>query len=174
LPGAALDQLGAMLAGIHRIHLGLREVVPAFAPFYELDRIAPPPATKRPDLWHRAIDAVTRAPVPARSIFMHRDFHPGNTLWRRGRLTGVVDWTLASWGPPAADLAHLRANLGIDQGVAAADRAAAAFVAAGGDVADRRYWDIAMLLDMIGDLYDDLAEGEGLERVQRYLAALLD
>jgi hypothetical protein len=27
---------------------------------------------------------------------------------------------------------------------------------------------------MIGDLDDDLAEGEGVERVERYLAALLD
>jgi hypothetical protein len=31
-----------------------------------------------------------------------------------------------------------------------------------------------MLLDMIGGLDDDLAEGEGLERAERYLAALLD
>ena len=43
--------------------------------------------------------------------FIHRDYHPGNTLWAEGRLTGVVDWVGGSWGPPSVDLGHMRLNL---------------------------------------------------------------
>jgi hypothetical protein len=46
---------------------------------------------------------------------------PGNTLWARGRLTGVVDWSYGSWGPPAVDAAHLRWNLALAFGPEAAD-----------------------------------------------------
>ena len=42
---------------------------------------------------------------------MHRDFHPGNVLWRRGMVTGVVDWQAACTGPAVADVAHCRVNL---------------------------------------------------------------
>ena len=31
--------------------------------------------------------------------------------WSRGLLTGMVDWTQASWGPPELDLGHMRWNL---------------------------------------------------------------
>ena len=44
--------------------------------------------------------------------FIHRDFHPGNTLWEGAELTGVIDWTTGSRSPAAVDLGHLRWNLG--------------------------------------------------------------
>lgn len=47
---------------------------------------------------------------------IHRDYHPENTLCWAGRLTGVVDWTQASYGPPALDVAHMRWNLAADHG----------------------------------------------------------
>src|SRR3954471_10819028 len=37
-------------------------------------------------------------------------FSPGNLLWRRGRITGVVDWQSACVGPPSVDIGHCRAN----------------------------------------------------------------
>ena len=64
----------------------------------------------------------------------------------------MVDWTSASWGPPAADLAHLRVNLVVDVSVAAADDARAAFERAGGDVAGARHHDIRTLFDFLSDL----------------------
>ena len=33
---------------------------------------------------------------------------PENTLWSRRRLTGIVDWTQASSGPPGLDVGHMR------------------------------------------------------------------
>jgi aminoglycoside phosphotransferase (APT) family kinase protein len=44
-------------------------------------------------------------------VFIHRDFHPGNVLWRRGRVTGVVDWASASISPACVDVGHCRGNL---------------------------------------------------------------
>ena len=49
-------------------------------------------------------------PLPEQRCFIHRDFHPGNLLWRRRRLTGVVDWESASVGPPDVDVGHCRLN----------------------------------------------------------------
>jgi len=65
-------------------------------------------ADRRP--WERAIEVASKPLSDTLSTFIHRDYHPGNALWSGGRLTGIVDWTGASWGPPAADLAHLHAR----------------------------------------------------------------
>jgi len=46
---------------------------------------------------------------PAR-CFIHRDYHPGNVLWKRSRVAGVVDWQSACIGPPSVDIGHCRAN----------------------------------------------------------------
>lgn len=38
---------------------------------------------------------------------IHGDFQPGNVLYARGRLTGVVDWDLATVGPQGIDVGWL-------------------------------------------------------------------
>lgn len=48
---------------------------------------------------HPWVDGDTR-------VFNHGDFHPGNLLWSRGRLTGVVDWSAARVGYAAGDVAY--------------------------------------------------------------------
>lgn len=53
---------------------------------------------------------------------IHGDFHPGNTVWRRGRLSGIVDWSAARIGPRAYDLAYCRADVALLAGYRAADR----------------------------------------------------
>jgi aminoglycoside phosphotransferase (APT) family kinase protein len=58
--------------------------------------------------------AIAEAGTPADAgpaVFTHRDFHPGNVLWSRGRVTGVVDWPTASVGPAVVDVGHCRTNL---------------------------------------------------------------
>ena len=50
--------------------------------------------------------------VPANDhVFIHRDFYPGNVLWNRRHVSGVVDWEAASIGPRSVDVAHCRINL---------------------------------------------------------------
>ena len=44
----------------------------------------------------RVWPTVARRPA----TLLHDDYHPGNVLWSRGRLTSVVDWTGAGFGDP--------------------------------------------------------------------------
>ena len=74
---------------------------------------------------------------------VHHDLHPGNTLWRRGRITGVVDWPLAGRGYPAYDRAYLRLDVSLCQGRAAGDALAAAS-RAHGIPDDHPAWDLVV------------------------------
>jgi len=53
---------------------------------------------------------------------VHGDYWPGNTVWRHGRLTAVVDWTSAKVGDPRDDLAQCRFDLAMIHGLQAAER----------------------------------------------------
>ena len=87
-------------------------------------------------------------PPDDRACFIHRDYHPGNTLWTGGRLTGVVDWIGGSWGPPSVDLGHMRVNLTADLGLAVADRFLAAHRALTG-FDHHPWWDVAATVDVV-------------------------
>jgi aminoglycoside phosphotransferase (APT) family kinase protein len=111
--------------------------------------------------WRRAAALATEPPPPGRICLIHRDYHPGNTLWQDGRLTGVVDWTQASIGPAAVDVAHMRWNLALDHGLAAAAR----FLELVGRGSDQSYWDVVTVLDVLPEL-PAAAVGE----LERYVA----
>lgn len=53
--------------------------------------------------------------------FVHDDFWPGNTVWRYGRLLGVIDWTSAELGDPRADVSQCRADIALSLGGDEAD-----------------------------------------------------
>jgi len=53
---------------------------------------------------------------------VHGDYWPGNTVWRRGRLWAIVDWTSAKVGDPRDDIAQCRFDLAMIQGSEAAAR----------------------------------------------------
>jgi aminoglycoside phosphotransferase (APT) family kinase protein len=173
LSPAAVASLGGMLARIHGVDGRLRAVTFPFYPFWDGDPSDIPAATRRRDLWERAMDIAARPPAPGPDTFLHRDFHPGNIVWRDDAITGVLDWTGACWGPPEADLGHLRVNLAADHGISEADAARRAWLAAGGEPVDPVHWDVRMLLDWLPDLDDAYARGPGLDRLERYLADLL-
>jgi len=141
--GTAPREYAAALRAVHAL-------APAFgrwAPYYELERLRPPNA-----LWERALE-VAAGPAPdLPETFVHRDFNPGNTLWRDGRLTGVIDWTQACTGPAAADAGHLRWNLGPEL---ARDE-------------HHPWWDVRTLLDALPEL-----GAATVARLERYLAAAL-
>jgi len=78
---------------------------------YAQKRYDPPRWTSNPALWERAVE-LFHQPVPQRDVgFVHRDFNPGNVLWVRDRLSGLVDWQWACVGPRSIDPAHCRLNL---------------------------------------------------------------
>ncbi len=55
------------------------------------------------------------------ATFVHDDFWPGNTVWRSGRLTGVIDWTHAELGDPRTDISQCRIDLALIIDLDAAD-----------------------------------------------------
>ncbi len=94
------------------------------------------------ELWARVVQHWPRVARPAPTL-LHDDYHPGNVLWSRGRLTSIVDWTGAGFGQPASDVCYLRQDVSLVSGLEAGDEVLAAYEAAnGGPVPDRPFWDL--------------------------------
>ena len=65
--------------------------------------------------------------LPSERVFTHGDFHPGNVLWHRGRISGVVDWSHARLDARWSELAYCRAEVCLLLGPDIADRLADAY-----------------------------------------------
>ena len=105
-----LRRLADLLPKIHGAPVPTPRLIPAFAPYHQAS-YRPPPWARWPRVWERAVE-IALGPAPdLPAVLVHRDFHPGNVLWRRGLVSGVVDWQAASVGPAVVDVAHCRANL---------------------------------------------------------------
>ncbi|CAM3621645.1 phosphotransferase family protein [Kibdelosporangium persicum] len=101
--------------------------------------------------WAAAINVIRKPPPSYEGRFLHRDFQPGNVLFDGppsiapdARITGVVDWAQASWGPADLDVAHCSTNLALLHGPVWGLRFAEAYEEAGGVLAtaasERLYW----------------------------------
>jgi aminoglycoside phosphotransferase (APT) family kinase protein len=124
VPGAPFSgrpPLGPLVAALAEIHAIDPAGIPPYRRYYEPDRLAVPSWADDRAVWERAIALAHDEPPALPERFIHRDFHPGNTLWEGAALTGIVDWTTGSRGPAAVDLGHLRWNLALDFGQRVAD-----------------------------------------------------
>lgn len=136
-PDSWLCQIAAMAVRIHG--------VPVAAPPFRsrIDAAAPviPASATRPAVWETAFGLLRQeAPEPA-ACFIHRDFQPFNLLWRRGRLTGVVDWAVSCTGPADFDAGHCRLNLAVLFGPVQAEQFRLAYEAEAGRAVDP-WWDL--------------------------------
>lgn len=142
-----LIQLAAALLPVHAV--GGASTMPPYRPYNHLDVRVPPRRARRPALWEHALD-VAAGPTPGVvPRFIHRDYAPDNTLWAYGRLTGIVDWSGASYGPAGIDVAHMRWNLSLRYGTAVADRFLSAFDQVSGGYRHDPYWDLRTVLDVL-------------------------
>ena len=145
-------QLAQTLALIHDAGNGARPLPVPYRLYYDRARADPARWMSGSPTWARAVAAVREPSPPAAMTLIHRDYHPENTLWSRGRLVGVVDWTQASWGPPELDVAHMRWNLAGDHGQQVADQFLACYRAITGRTLEHQpYWDLVSLLDLLLD-----------------------
>lgn len=162
-----LRTLAEILPVLHATPVPASVSLPDFAS-YRVEMPRPPRWAKRPEAWTRGIELLD-GPVPGHErLFIHRDYHPGNVLWTRGELSGVVDWVNASIGSPWADVGHCRVNLAGELGQDAADRFLDLYrVAAGRDDEYDPYWDISAVL---GGLDED-ADEEPSPEDETFLAA---
>jgi len=106
-----MRQLAEILVEIHAVDAASASPpIRAFTPYQQASYELPRWAT-RPAVWERAIE-IFDGPAPTNeAVFVHRDFHPGNVLWHRRHVSGVVDWEAASIGLGSVDVAHCRVNL---------------------------------------------------------------
>ncbi len=155
--GRWLRRLAGVLPAIHAAPLPPAGLIGPFA----LDLPAsyrPPSWARDPRVWERAAE-ISQGPAPVLpEVLVHRDFHPGNVLWRRGRVSGVVDWQAACTGPAVIDVAHCRVNL-LTLGTDATER----FTAWWQRTAGAPYHPWADVVTIIGFL-DDLRDDWGSER----------
>jgi aminoglycoside phosphotransferase (APT) family kinase protein len=144
LNGLDLRQIVEPLARLHA--RAAPKDFPRYCHWFEIDHLAIPKWTKRPETWAELIDAVGGGEPSARHVLLHRDYHPGNLLWENGVLSGIVDWASSCGGPQGIDVAHARGNLALMDGIAAAED----FLSAYRDVVPSYdhdpWWDIADLL----------------------------
>lgn len=147
-----VGRLATVLAEIHRVDYGevsfLRERV-------DIGAEIPGRRPKEPAEAPRIRDVLESAlPLPRRnrSVLLHGDFWPGNTLWKDGRLVAVIDWEDAAIGDPLADVANARLELlwalGINAMEAFTRRYAS--IATAVDFTDLPYWDLWADLRLAG------------------------
>ncbi|MDA1004377.1 MAG: aminoglycoside phosphotransferase family protein, partial [Chloroflexi bacterium] len=185
-----LKRLAAPLPTIHSLdpRSVRRARVPVYRPYYDVAHQSPPAWTRVPEAW-RALIARAGGPSPASPAgFIHRDYHPGNVLWSRGRVTAVLDWVNASVGPPGVDVAHCRSNLAVLFGREAAERFRTHYEALPGALRHDPYLDAVSVLDSdlaskvvdeAPDAWDeqrrqDLTQALGRTRLDAYVEAIAD
>jgi aminoglycoside phosphotransferase (APT) family kinase protein len=143
-----LRRLAELLPRIHDSPLpaagALRRYTPEPQTSYQ-----PPAWARYPKVWERAAE-ISQEPAPALpEVLVHRDYHPGNVLWRWGKVSGLVDWQGLCTGPAAADVAHCRVNL-LTLGTSAAHQ----FTALWKQAASTTYHPWADVITIIGFLHD--------------------
>ncbi|HEY2603784.1 MAG TPA: aminoglycoside phosphotransferase family protein [Thermoleophilaceae bacterium] len=154
-PERFLRALAEMLPAVHATPLPAGVALPDYRP-YELKLSRAPAWATHPDIWLRAIEALTGSPPSDERVFIHRDFHPGNVLWEGDRLSGLVDWVNASAGSPWADVGHCRVNIASELGEDAADRFLDLYRTVAGRTDDYHpYWDISAAIGGLDESGDD-------------------
>jgi hypothetical protein len=145
------DGLAEGVVGNVRALRAVASDLPRYRPWHEVGpgaRVIPPAWVRDPSGWVRSMQAIVDDVLPSAwpQQPIHRDSNPGNLLWHRGRVTGVVDWVHLCRGPVEDDVARCRVNVWLLAGRRAADRFLAATGAAGLPYDAR--WDLSLISDM--------------------------
>ena len=152
---AAVVALAGLALRVHAVGVPSPADRPPPYSFWGAEPPTVPAWASRPRLWEQAIERVGTPVPPTPTGLIHRDFHPGNTLWQGDVVTGLIDWAETAWGPPDLDVAHACSNFAMLQSVESAIAFRTAYVAQGGtldpDPEVRAYW---QLRDICGFLPD--------------------
>ncbi|MEX0832753.1 MAG: aminoglycoside phosphotransferase family protein [Actinomycetota bacterium] len=174
----ALEELALHLVTIHQsVAAPEKSKLPRYQRYYRPAELETPPWSSRPDVWEKVFRIVSAPEPESSSTFIHRDYHVGNTLWSRGRLTGVIDWTTGAWGPPAIDVARMRQNLAYRWGIAAAEMFLLRYEALSHRaLEDRIYWELVDCADSLTDVSEPMSQSRehALERFDQFVAGLVD
>jgi aminoglycoside phosphotransferase (APT) family kinase protein len=144
-------QLGAMLARIHAVPIAKYDfsyLPPAFEVTHALleRALAPTPEVAAHPLAGMVLQGLRqlRAGLALeRPTFTHGDFWPGQSIWWRGRLEGIIDWDFPRLDDPGIDVGYCRMDIAIMTSTTVADEFLRAYEsAAGRSVSSLRFWDL--------------------------------
>jgi aminoglycoside phosphotransferase (APT) family kinase protein len=145
-----LNGLAEPLIVLHALGEDICGQLAPYRSYNDLATLQVPGWSQRPKVWQRVLERV-RGDRPAFGPrFVHRDYHPTNLLWTRGRVTGVLDFTDSSRGPASVDVGHCRLNLAQLHGPKTAERFLEIHEAlAPGSIEVDPYWDLLALIDIL-------------------------
>lgn len=178
-----LLQFARHLCRIHQIDSSTADL--SFLPNVEqnyTEKLRERPANTDESLGEGRIRDVLKAvwPLTQRnpSALLHGDFWPGNTLWKDGQLTAIVDWEDATHGDPLADVANSRLEILWAFGIDAMQRFTYQYQSLTSlDFTHLPYWDLCAALRPIAQLahwgLDDTAERRMREQHRWFVAHVM-
>ena len=119
--------------------------------WFDFDELVVPLWSKIPDTYAKMINFLKESAPEVKPVFLHRDYHPTNLLWKDGTVSGVVDWVNGCVGPAMIDVAHCRNNLACLFGAQAAEDFLHYWLEEAGEENYSLWWDICGLAN--GDLF---------------------
>ncbi len=147
-----IRQFAAHLSNVHALDQAALHVsfLPQQANVVAEQLHEPPPTADQSSDEGRVWDVLRAAwPIAQHnpSVLLHGDYWPGNTLWRDGRLVGIIDWEDAAIGDPLADLANSRLELLWAGGVGAMEQFTQRYQSLTSiDLTNLPYWDLCAAL----------------------------
>ena len=188
LPGIVLTALiaGAAVA-LHRLPAERFAFLPDTS--YSLERafradLVPHGDPLQEAVWQTAQALWPEVKTSQRSL-VHGDYWPGNVLWRHGQLISVLDWEISRIGDPTKDVATCRGDLTVIFGLQAADAFLEAYLRAGGQVDNLRFWDLVVSTWAVREMEGwavayprlgraDITPAVACERIRLFARAALD
>ena len=115
-----LNKMVGILKNIHNVDTKILPTLPCrFDPTYDLFEFLP---NARINKELKAILKGYDTSYSVKPVLLHGDFWPGNILWTKDEISGVLDWEYAAIGDPVSDLAVASLELKYDYGKRGVDR----------------------------------------------------
>ena len=115
-----LNKMVGILKNIHNVDTKILPTLPCrFDPTYDLFEFLP---NARINKELKAILKGYDTSYSGKPVLLHGDFWPGNILWAKDEISGVLDWEYAAIGDPVSDLAVASLELKYDYGKRGVDR----------------------------------------------------
>lgn len=156
---AYIEQIARMLVDLHRLPIDGLEFVRDQRDVMARTLGEGPP--KADDPLQQAVWSALLADWPRvsrgfhRRTLLHGDYWPGNMLWSRGRLVGLVDWEQPLLGDPARDVATCRGDLTIMFGPQAGAEFLTAYkVLVGEPIENLRFWDLLISTWAVREIHE--------------------
>ena len=104
-----VEGLAKALVAIHS--LPMKDFPYTYFTYQNYEEFQLPQWSNYQDEWTYAMKLLKQGFPQVEHIFIHRDYHPNNVLWKNGKVSGLVDWVNACMGPAQIDIGHCRVNL---------------------------------------------------------------